>query len=652
MSSGSATVPYCSFIGRSVVNFFTSMVPDTTGAPKIELKPARFAASVVDVLTGYPIRAVSSAIYLLASASSVEAVYDEAITDDKPIEISDLADLNKIGCEPNFPASGHYQQTRDLDVTGPTIPIGTGEHPFTGIYDFNGHKITGLSHSLFGTTGGNAEVKDGVIISANIKGNQEGNVAAVIREMNDTSTVTNIKVLDSIIDTRSNVKHKGIGFVVGLKADNSKILNCEVINSTITVNSKSFCVGGVVGLVEGRNVSIEGIKINGVSVEVRSTRRGENLKSGGGGGIGCIAGESAVNGFECVNSKIKTTVPYLYSSGILSGQVGHAFNDRFNVESKISNVRIQNCSSEIDASWRNQGGGIVGFVGEKTECHVSEIEISDSYINLHKGNWSPVGFVAGKVKGSLIAENITVDSSVLVTNGYSSNAGPVGDTLGVVNVKGIYMKNTNISTHGSGSCSGFVVGSVIKGTADIENVTVDSCNIQARGVGSCAGFVYGGLGLSNEEGIGSIKNSEIINSAVCSDGEPTEDGYVGKMYKGKFCGQNNTLTGNTTNTKCTKTSISHGVIDPTSDHNTNKQVDVYPGLLYGMGAVASAYVVGSWVKAYYDDQRGWALVNSPVNNIIDAAKKLMPCLGQDNRAAAAVEVADDDESARVNLGAL
>jgi hypothetical protein len=143
----------------------------------------------------------------------------------RPIAISTIQELQKIGRDREYPADAHYFLTNDLDAS-PTstwndgagfIPIGTGAAPFCGRLDGRGHRITGLYISrpqeaavgLFACIG-----REGVVSNLGLTG---GSVA---------------------------------GHVVcgGLAANNAGII--ESCFATVAVLGKHY-VGGLVGLNDG-----------------------------------------------------------------------------------------------------------------------------------------------------------------------------------------------------------------------------------------------------------------------------------------------------------------------------------------------------------------------------------------------------------------
>ncbi len=171
----------------------------------------------------------------------------------------------------------YYKQMNDIDAsatsgwTGGFPPIGTSSpnHQFGGHYDGQGYKITGLYINrsstdyigLFGYFLGNAEIKNLIIESPSITGN---NYVGALVGKNDGATITNCSVscgTDSI---------SGSSYVGGLIGNNQlgTITNCLVSDSTgSTAVYGSSDVGGLIGENQAGTISSSCFigKINGSS---------------------------------------------------------------------------------------------------------------------------------------------------------------------------------------------------------------------------------------------------------------------------------------------------------------------------------------------------------------------------------------------------
>ncbi len=105
-----------------------------------------------EALSGTPVTAVPGDLY---RAGSYYAAWEA------PVEIGSAAALCALAAGD---LSGHYRLTADLDLTGlPFTPIGSPEQPFTGSFDGNGYRISGLALNSAGSYQGLFGYSTGVI---------------------------------------------------------------------------------------------------------------------------------------------------------------------------------------------------------------------------------------------------------------------------------------------------------------------------------------------------------------------------------------------------------------------------------------------------------------------------------------------------------
>lgn len=134
--------------------------------------------------------------------------------------------------------AGTYTLMRDIPLSSEFIPIGTADAPFTGTFNGNGFKITGLNINsptantgLFGYT--NGAVVKGVTISGNVQGTDH--VGGLIGFAYSTT----------ICNCTANITASGtnkVGCLIGC-VDKSIVYNCQ---SDGTASSKR-CAGGICG---------------------------------------------------------------------------------------------------------------------------------------------------------------------------------------------------------------------------------------------------------------------------------------------------------------------------------------------------------------------------------------------------------------------
>ncbi|MTW84359.1 metallophosphoesterase [Virgibacillus dakarensis] len=157
-------------------------------------------------------------------------------TAENPYKVDSITDLKKIEYSPDK----HYELTEDIIGNQDILQaIGSPETPFTGVFDGNGHYITGLEMISEGGGGGLFRVNDGTIknvavLNADIK--VDRNDVGILVDVNN-GTIENSYTTGSITG-RSNV-----GGLVGYS-------NGTVRNSYSTANVKATYKqsGGLIGI--------------------------------------------------------------------------------------------------------------------------------------------------------------------------------------------------------------------------------------------------------------------------------------------------------------------------------------------------------------------------------------------------------------------
>ena len=166
------------------------------------------------------------------------------------IEISTIAELQKIGNDIAYPLTASYELTKDIDASGFAFkPIGDSVHVFSGVLDGKNHTIKNLTINepsrdftgMFGYTDG-AVVKN--LKLKNIKVVGSWYVGALAGEMT-TSIVENVVSVDGDIT--------GVDYVGGLigAAENDSIC---VVATTGSVKGTDF-VGGLISYMD--NISLQ-----------------------------------------------------------------------------------------------------------------------------------------------------------------------------------------------------------------------------------------------------------------------------------------------------------------------------------------------------------------------------------------------------------
>lgn len=160
---------------------------------------------------------------------------------------------------------------------GEALTIGKQDAPFSGIFDGNGHSISGLKYkeiatvpradtALFGVTEG-AEIRDLVLKNAEIESDIRGGILAGYVK---NTKITGVTVTDSSLSVAAADNVLLIGTDLGIRgggiageANNSVLYDCEVNNCWIRSNNtsgvaalagKPLSLGGIAGCAEATTI--------------------------------------------------------------------------------------------------------------------------------------------------------------------------------------------------------------------------------------------------------------------------------------------------------------------------------------------------------------------------------------------------------------
>ena len=356
------------------------------------------------------------------------------------------------------------------------IPIGWYDddnyiaYPFSGTFDGNNKKITGLyidaatlsAIGLFGVVDGGT-IKNVGVENVNISGN--GAVGGVVGGADHNSSVINCY-------STGNVNgNYDVGGVVGGVFDGGSLSDCY---STSDVNG-THSVGGVVGQVLSSNVTncystgnISGYEaVGGVAGFVWYSSNVTNCYS-----TGTVSGDNRIGGVVGGISN-SSSVTDCYSTGGVSGNY-----DVGGVAGYFSDCTINNCYSTGDVNGDYDVGGIMGYTYNSS--------ISDCYSTGAVSGIGAVGGIAGD------------DDENSISNCYS-----IGAVSGTGEVGGItgYTYNCSIS-----NCA--ALNPSAKGDSDVGRIT---------------GYVSGTTTFTNNIAFDSMLN-QAGNSTWSDKGLTAKDG--------------------------------------------------------------------------------------------------------------------------------
>ncbi len=350
----------------------------------------------------------------------------------------------------NLITSGvEFMLLKDLDFSGKYFtPIGSGKmNSFKGVFNFNGHVISGLTidssytyAGLFGYTQ-NALILNGYLTNTFIKINDNSSSATYVGSLVGFAENTNIKNI--IVSSCISVNNNGSVYVGGLVGYYSKtnascgIENVRVYGSKTADIDKYPMIkeGGAIDN-ESKAINIVGYSLDGgayvggvVGYAVASVSSITNLKdlvsyATVKVGIAGISETSATNAYVGVGGIVGygEKLVYINACEVDSNSVIKSYSNKFDsvggIAGYINNGRIKNCKSSgyivprvTGASGTEQAiwsyiGGIVGSCqeGEISSCYVNASTVTQME---NKNNCS-IGIIIGRA----INKNYTRDSAV------------------------------------------------------------------------------------------------------------------------------------------------------------------------------------------------------------------------------------------------
>lgn len=306
----------------------------------------------------------------------------------------------------------------DLDLTGRYwTPIGVSAvYPFSGIFNFNGHVIKGLTidNSGYSYAGLFGYTKNAYIVNGYLEG-------------------MFIKITNESLNSEIYA-----GSVVGF-GDNTTIKNMYVSTSISVYSNSAGFVGGIAGYLKGTNYAVSNVNVSGASAvdlgefsscvaEVKdNTEVTENnihmasFSDSGrvfiGGVVGYIVGpEEQENNFNVVEYAVGAIniagVSRSSSSNVYAGGIIGYAAEFLTLNASSSSGIIKTYSAKFDLA-----GGIVGYNNDGIirNCMFTgylETRQSSGRDNSSSQIWSYVGGIVGSTRGGLV-ENCIMNGRTL-----------------------------------------------------------------------------------------------------------------------------------------------------------------------------------------------------------------------------------------------
>ena len=448
------------------------------------------------------------------------------------------------------------------------IPIGNAESPFNGIFNGNGHTVSGLKINatysyvgLFGNVSGSIldfKVDDASIYVKDVY----ENVAVACGYL--TGTATKISA-SGFVDSS---KAKFVGGIVG-RATLSSALLTNLSSAVSVVGSE--CTGGIIGRIDvGSTLQTDMLSNTG---DVTGTQQvggifgyvKANVGSAVYGATVCanILGEYYVGGIvgkadnvavsHCNNDGSSVTATSYYSDGTnffvwLGGYVGSGYS----VNNCVNNVEINynsrgayvggiagyltntvtNCENNGNITAYSYIGGIVGTINTTAALTVSSLKNSGNISGGYR-----IGGIIGSYESTAATTLTNLENSGTITSTSSRVSGIIGyHNNGTATVTAANLKNSGDVTGQNGEAGG-LFGRIEGSTSSIIKNSTSSASI----VGA---YRIGGLvGVTSSVAIIDCSND---GSVVTATGWHTE-GATDYVWLGGYVGQGYIITGCTNN---------------------------------------------------------------------------------------------------------
>lgn len=436
----------------------------------------------------------------------------------------------------------------DLSDSNPWTPIGqsvSGVTPngFTGIFDGDGHCITGYTVTT---------LVDMQSVKTDLNGNQSTLKAAGLFGF-VSGTIKNLRASGAVIINESGSNVVSVGGIVGYLHNSASIENCAFFGtaeeSKVTVNAVlGAFAGGIVGMADMTNVPILGCSNESAGDITLNTKSSGRRYSAKAGGIVGVTGESTavINCVKSGSGNVSAT-----DSGSTDVTAGGIAGDAY--------FYVQNCMNRGEggvtakysgsASDRNVFvGGIAGYTDNDSPVTNCTNSSSGNIYGYSSSNWTNSGIIVGGIvayTNANVTNCVNNGSGDIIgeASGKESTTGPLTIVGGIVG--STYGKAVeNCVNRGSGdiiakggknrtNCAGGIAGRA-SGTSVSDCLMTGTGSIEAMNgniskVDSIANVINGGsitncgwIPASANESAGSSGDTTKIT-------EEDKDGLVGSL---------------------------------------------------------------------------------------------------------------------------
>ena len=398
----------------------------------------------------------------------------------KPSQLALLAKYVNEETPGYFEDDVHYRLTADIDLGGygNWTPIGSGptdgrypyENPryaFQGVFDGDGHLVSGLNVDLSGTTtftsAGLFGVNDGTIRNLNVSGNVH---ATTSNENKGTVAAGGIAGFNIIAYADATNPSPGSGAIEHCSFSGSVSASCG------PDKAGTADAGGICGMAESGNIDYCSVTLGDSDSIV--TSGGATSMAGGiaGAMMGGRITYCSLSGSGAIEAGFNAPDPegyYVYAQ--IGGIVG-----------SVDAVEIQGCTVDFSGSFSVPDGGVAN-VNMGTVCGNSGSSVSDcaaifnGEASIDSGGTINFGGIAGSLVGTRQSNIMTLSAHLgglltIVQN----------DEYSDVNVGGIYGLSANANTR--------VCDAYMNGRMEISSAVTDmTTNVNIGGIAGSAGAI-------------------------------------------------------------------------------------------------------------------------------------------------------------------
>lgn len=291
----------------------------------------------------------------------------------------------------------------EWEPVGPRDPYSSANHPYTGTFDGNGHRISGLKITKGQSYMGFFEYVQGATIKNVIFDNPDVNISegsalcGILVGNASNTTIENCHINGGTLNANCDV----VGALVGNTAPNTTVKDCSSsakVNNPYTGNANNVYTGGLIGY--STDCTIIGCHATG---DVSQTYKGDRYTAYAAGGL--------------VGNNVNTTIICSYATGTVTAEGSHAGGLVGFLQGGLPEIIACYATGTATAVTDNYGaGGILGFFsdGTITDCYYSG---DNQYVYCIASNTSPNLDAEGVVGNNKINTNgLTWETAMAAMN--------------------------------------------------------------------------------------------------------------------------------------------------------------------------------------------------------------------------------------------